>query len=97
MASNTSSPDGTAPEETNGSAGDLDSAGASSEPDADRPDVSNVLLVTIDSLRADAIAPYDRDRHSPVLQGLADGGTVFDNAFATGNWTPFSFPSILAS
>ncbi len=64
--------------------------------DAD-PEVSNVVLVTIDSLRADAIAPYDADRISPVLAGLADDGTVFDRSFATGNWTPFSFPSILAS
>jgi arylsulfatase A-like enzyme len=60
-------------------------------------EVSNVVLVTIDSLRTDAIAPYDSDRTSPVLSDLADGGTVFDRAFATGNWTPFSFPSILAS
>jgi len=64
--------------------------------DAERA-VSNVVLVTIDSLRADAIAPYDADRISPVLADLADDGTVFDRAFATGNWTPFSFPSILAS
>ena len=59
--------------------------------------VSNVLLVTIDSLRADSIAPYDDSRRSPVLSSLAADGTVFDRAFANGNWTPFSFPSILAS
>ncbi|EMA67602.1 sulfatase [Halorubrum aidingense JCM 13560] len=59
--------------------------------------VSNVLLVTIDSLRADAIGPYDETRSSPVLDSLADAGTVFDRSFANGNWTPFSFPSILAS
>ncbi|QAU11523.1 sulfatase [Halorubrum sp. BOL3-1] len=59
--------------------------------------VSNVVLVTVDSLRADAVSPYDAERHSPVIDGLADDGTVFDRAFATGNWTPFSFPSILAS
>ena len=64
--------------------------------DAER-EVSNVVLVTIDSLRADAIAPYDGDRLSPVLADLADDGTVFERSFATGNWTPFSFPSILAS
>jgi arylsulfatase A-like enzyme len=63
---------------------------------ADTP-VSNVVLVTIDSLRADAVGPYDADRHTPVLESLADRGTVFEQAFATGNWTPFSFPSILAS
>jgi arylsulfatase A-like enzyme len=59
--------------------------------------VSNVVLVTVDSLRADAIGAYDDDRHTPVMDDLADRGTVFERAFATGNWTPFSFPSILAS
>ncbi|WP_280536394.1 sulfatase [Halopenitus sp. POP-27] len=58
---------------------------------------SNVVLITVDSLRADAIGPYDGDRHTPVMDSLADNGAVFDRAFATGNWTPFSFPSILAS
>jgi arylsulfatase A-like enzyme len=59
--------------------------------------VSNVVLVTVDSLRADAIGPYDGDRHTPAMDDLAAEGTVFERAFATGNWTPFSFPSILAS
>ena len=59
--------------------------------------VSNVVLFTVDSLRADAISPYDAQRHTPELASLADRGTVFERAFATGNWTPFSFPSILAS
>ncbi|GAB7008714.1 sulfatase-like hydrolase/transferase [Halorubrum trueperi] len=83
------------------SEGEASSASASDSTVADTEgsdtDISNVVLVTIDSLRADAIAPYDVDRHSPVIQELADGGTVFDRSFATGNWTPFSFPSILAS
>ncbi|SMO64549.1 sulfatase [Halorubrum cibi] len=60
-------------------------------------DVSNVVLVTVDSLRADAVGAYDETRHTPVIDSLADRGTAFDHAFATGNWTPFSFPSILAS
>ena len=59
--------------------------------------VSNVVLITVDSLRADAISPYDATRYTPELQSLADRGTVFEHAFATGNWTPFSFPSMLAS
>ncbi|MFW6000386.1 MAG: sulfatase, partial [Halorubrum sp.] len=64
---------------------------------SDDAPVSNVVLVTVDSLRADAVSPYDPERQSPVIDELANGGTVFDRAFATGNWTPFSFPSILAS
>ncbi|MFW5903288.1 MAG: sulfatase [Halolamina sp.] len=53
-------------------------------------DTGPTLLVTVDSFRADAIGS-----HTPTLQSLADRGTVFENAFAQGNWTPFSFPSIL--
>jgi len=60
-------------------------------------DVSNVVLITVDSLRTDAIGPYDGDRLTPVMDDLADRGAVFERAFATGNWTPFSFPSMLSS
>ena len=71
-------------------------------------ETSNVVLVTVDSLRADAVGAYydrrsdkrraDDDRpHTPVMDSLADDGTLFERAFATGNWTPFSFPSMLAS
>ncbi|TKX59485.1 sulfatase [Halorubrum sp. SS7] len=70
---------------------------ADADASTDDAPVSNVVLVTVDSLRADAVSPYDAERRSPVIDDLADGGTVFDRAFATGNWTPFSFPAILAS
>ncbi len=59
--------------------------------------VSNVVLVTVDSLRADAVTASADDRTTPEMGGLADEGIVFENAFAGGNWTPFSFPSIFAS
>jgi arylsulfatase A-like enzyme len=59
--------------------------------------VSNAVLVTVDSLRADAIEPYGGEYDTPALSALAERGTVFENAFAHGNWTPMSFPSILAS
>ncbi len=58
---------------------------------------SNVLLVTVDSLRTDAIGPYDAERRTPVIDELGDRGVVFERGFANGNWTPFSFPSIMAS
>lgn len=60
-------------------------------------EISNVVLVTVDSLRADALGAYDSDWSTPVMDSLAEKGTVFERAFAPGNWTPFSFPSILAS
>lgn len=75
---------------------DSTTASAADAPGEDAT-VSNVVLVTVDSLRADAVSPYDPERRSPVIDDLAADGTVFDRAFATGNWTPFSFPSILAS
>lgn len=53
-------------------------------------DTGPTLLVTVDSFRADAIGS-----HTPTLQSLERSGTVFENAFAQGNWTPFSFPSLL--
>ena len=59
--------------------------------------VSNAVLVTVDSLRTDAIGPYGGEYETPTLSALAERGTVFENAFAHGNWTPMSFPSILAS
>jgi arylsulfatase A-like enzyme len=65
-------------------------------PSKDAP-ASNVLLVTVDSLRADAVGAYNDEHRTPVMDELAADGTVFEHAYATGNWTPFSFPSMLAS
>jgi len=59
------------------------------------PEVDNVVLVTIDSLRRDALG--GDDSVSPVLDGLAADGVTFDSAVAQGNWTPFSFPSVHGS
>ena len=47
--------------------------------------------MTVDSLRADAL------RAMPRVRGLAADGVRFDRAFAHGNWTPFSFPSVLGA
>jgi uncharacterized sulfatase len=58
---------------------------------------SNVVLVTVDSLRADALGATGGDAPTPELDRLAESGVVFENAFAHGNWTPFSFPAILGS
>jgi arylsulfatase A-like enzyme len=60
-------------------------------------EISNVVLVTVDSLRADALGAYNDNWETPVMDSLAESGTVFEHAYGNGNWTPFSFPSILAS
>jgi arylsulfatase A-like enzyme len=54
-------------------------------------EVAGTLLVTVDSLRADARSRAE----TPTLDRLAQRGTEFEQAYAHGNWTPFSFPSIL--
>ncbi|WP_257299753.1 sulfatase-like hydrolase/transferase [Haloarchaeobius sp. FL176] len=58
-------------------------------------DARATVLITVDSLRADALDLTSDSSHTPALRDLAGEATVFENAFAQGNWTPFSFPSIL--
>ena len=57
--------------------------------------VDNVVLVTVDSLRRDALG--GEESVSPVLDELAAESVSFESAIAQGNWTPFSFPSIHGS
>jgi len=53
----------------------------------DRP---NVLLLVFDTLRADALSCDDRafPVETPTFDSVAERGTVFENAFAVGPWTP---------
>lgn len=59
--------------------------------------MDNVVLVTVDSLRADHVGSfgYERDT-SPAIDELAASGLEFD-AFANSHWTRASFPSIVTS
>jgi arylsulfatase len=51
----------------------------------------NILLVVIDTLRADAVGVYGSSwASSPFLDSLADEGIIFENAFAP---TPMTAPS----
>ncbi|MDR9412602.1 MAG: sulfatase [Haloquadratum sp.] len=63
---------------------------------AGEPTAESAILITVDSLRADAV-DLDTEGLTPSMARLAAEGTLCTNAFAGGNWTPFSFPSILAS
>lgn len=57
----------------------------------------DVLLITVDSLRADHVGAYGYDRETtPFLDELSAGGHTFTRAFAHAGATRFSFPSILA-
>ena len=55
----------------------------------------NVVLVTVDSLRADrcSFMGYDRET-TPTLDRMADDGVVFENAIAPGPSTPESMPAV---
>ena len=58
----------------------------------------NVLMVTIDCLRADGLGCMGYGRPlSPHIDRLAAGSALFTRAFATGPRTTESFPGILAS
>lgn len=58
----------------------------------------NVLLITVDSLRADHLGCYGYDREtSPTIDDLAASGHRFTNAFAHSGTTRTSFPAILTS
>ena len=55
-----------------------------------------VLLISIDTLRADHLGAYGYTRPtSPVLDALAEKGTVFEDVTATSSWTLPSHASLL--
>ena len=58
----------------------------------------NVILLTIDSLRADHLGCYGYARNcSPNIDALASKGILFSQAITCGGQTPDAFPSMLAS
>lgn len=59
-----------------------------------KPD--NVLLLTVDSVRADSVPLFsDGTLRTETLRRLSEDGVSFDSAFATGPATAYSFPGIL--
>ena len=59
------------------------------------PDGGSVLLIVVDTLRADHLGVYGYSRPtSPNLDIWAAQGRVYERAFATGSWTLPSFGSI---
>jgi len=60
-------------------------------------DAPNVLLIVVDTLRADYIGPYGGVASTPVLDDLAEDAIVFDRAHSNASWTRASFASIYTS
>jgi arylsulfatase A-like enzyme len=58
----------------------------------------NVVLIVIDTLRADRLGSYGNPNGmTPFLDGLAARGAVFRNAYSTTSWTCPSVASLLTS
>lgn len=61
---------------------------------ADGPPPQNLVLLSVDSLRADHVSALGRtndlrpdDRTTPAFDRLAAGGALFENAFSSSSWT----------
>jgi arylsulfatase A-like enzyme len=62
------------------------------------PEQPNILLITIDALRADHLGTYGYDSTiSPNIDGLARQGVVFDQAISQAPWTGPSVASFITS
>jgi arylsulfatase A-like enzyme len=60
-------------------------------------DPRNVLVVVVDSLRADHVSAFGYDRETtPALDAFADEARAFSNAKAPAPWTFPSIPSLLS-
>lgn len=57
------------------------------EPDA-RDERPPIVLITLDTVRKDALGPYGGDRaKTPALTAFAEQASVYDNAYSTSSWT----------
>ncbi len=57
----------------------------------------NVLLITVDTLRADYLGCYGHDRDtSPALDQLASESVLFERALSQGSWTLPSYASVFS-
>ncbi len=61
-------------------------------PGAAHPDI---VIITIDTLRADRTPPYGGAAEMPALRALAERGTVFERAYAPSNVTRRSIPAMM--
>ncbi len=63
---------------------------------APRPERPNIVLITVDTLRADRLGPYGYDKiATPAIARLAGEGIVFEKAFADASWTLPSLSSVM--
>lgn len=66
------------------------------EAPAPAPSRPDIVLVVVDTLRADHLSAYGHSRPtSPNLDALAKGGALYSRAYAQSGWTLASFASLL--
>ena len=61
-----------------------------------RPEHPNLIMMVVETLRADRLAAYGAARHTmPVVEGLAQRGILFERAWSAAPWTLPSVSSLL--
>jgi arylsulfatase A-like enzyme len=74
----------------------FDSANVPTLPQEHRHKIKHVILITVDTLRADVLSAYDnKARPTPNIQKLANDSVFFKNAIAPAPWTQPSFVSMM--
>jgi len=59
--------------------------------------IRNIVLISVDTLRSDHMGIYGYDRNTtPEIDSFFEGGTVYENAYATTSRTPPSVVSFLS-
>jgi len=64
--------------------------------ESERSDEKNLIIITIDALRADAIEPYNPSWKTPAFTRLANRSIVYERAYAASPWTMPSLASMLS-
>jgi arylsulfatase A-like enzyme len=70
-------------------------SGSAPPPAATTPPLQHVVLVTIDTLRADYLGAYGTRQHTPSIDKLAAEGVTFERAYATAPITLTSHASLM--
>jgi arylsulfatase A-like enzyme len=73
------------------------SSGAAAEPARSREERLNLVLITVDTLRRDALRPYGHLVETPHLEALARSGTTFWAGYSLSNHTTPSMAGLFAS
>lgn len=60
------------------------------------PDARNRLLIVVDTLRADVLAPYGGAVATPHIAALAEDAILFEQCYSTAPWTPPAMTSLFS-